>query len=470
MTTKTTKQLKPLPPAICFSHRKGFMPTYKHAMTYAGKGGRVATIEDIVASRMANTPASDIWQESFTTMSAEYLGISRGGNRILIVAHGVGPLTKPDAVVRAYQHEQAKGRHSASSPVPTITNKEFWDLESGKYGEVYIIDFDDLCKRTAAEIVRSNLVFRLELSVAEALAEPLVMARLGKNAAEYLQHILKQSRRLHERQSDDPFCKDIRLITLQAVYDSVENWLKEGGEGAFAKLLDIGQLEEKAGYVDEDDDDSPECHYYDVFLSDYYWTDTAHLIGVQASAGDNMPEVYCPPSFENKLFQKYWPMIMEMNPTSKTKKIPFCGLTQIGDQWFTQHPIAGECRDYSGNPEFLVTESTRVHEGEKTFTAFNWSISAIRKTAPARANAYHQYGHTEGGKIRGGVRPDFHFYEVEVDTSHRLPPVNELEDDYATLLQVYGKHYSERKPRKRRGGHFEEEVFVKPRQYWGPFF
>lgn len=96
---------RPFAHAMAFYHQDGLPAAWKQAMKFAGKGGRLATMPDIIASRLETNPGEMPWETYFTTLTAEYLGFSKQGNRILIVAHGVGPMSTLEGVQKAYSWE-----------------------------------------------------------------------------------------------------------------------------------------------------------------------------------------------------------------------------------------------------------------------------------------------------------------------------------------------------------------------------
>ncbi|MEK7512280.1 MAG: hypothetical protein AAB575_04705, partial [Patescibacteria group bacterium] len=134
METKMRKRFS----AMAFYNPNGFVPAFKQAKAFAGKDGRVATLPDILEARLATKPGEYPWESYFTTMSAEYVGLSKAGNPIAIVAHGVGPMSTLDGVLVAYSHEfNDKERNQRGG---RISQEEFLKLESGAYGEVTIVD------------------------------------------------------------------------------------------------------------------------------------------------------------------------------------------------------------------------------------------------------------------------------------------------------------------------------------------
>ena len=97
---KTTE--KPVARAMAFFHQDGLPTAWKQATKFAGKDGRLATMPDIVAARLETKPGDPPWETYFTTLTAEYLGLSKQGNKILVVAHGIGPMSTLDGAIKAY--------------------------------------------------------------------------------------------------------------------------------------------------------------------------------------------------------------------------------------------------------------------------------------------------------------------------------------------------------------------------------
>ena len=184
MQNKKKEGTRVAPNAMAFYHDKGFVPAWKMAAKYAGKGGRIATVPDVWSARLATLkqalkmdwnymripPQCPPWEQYFTTMSAEYCGLSKGGNPILIVAHGIGPMAGFDGVLKAYSHQYKDKERDIRGGL--ISQEEFWKLEGGEYGEVAIVDLE-------AYLGRYRYPFIADLDLDESLADPLLQARLG---------------------------------------------------------------------------------------------------------------------------------------------------------------------------------------------------------------------------------------------------------------------------------------------------
>ena len=98
--------------AMGFFHMNGFVPSYRQATQFAREIGHVGSMLDVIDARLVTPPDSlkghypnnpSPWDQYYTTMSAEYVGMSTSGVKILIVAHGVGPMSNEKGVIDAYK-------------------------------------------------------------------------------------------------------------------------------------------------------------------------------------------------------------------------------------------------------------------------------------------------------------------------------------------------------------------------------
>jgi hypothetical protein len=128
---------------MAFYHQDGFNAAWKQSEKFIGKDGRFATMPDIVAARLATKPGDLPWETYFTTLTAEYLGQGKNGNPILIVAHGIGPMSTLNGIRKAYSYQYKDKTRSHQGG--QITVQEFLNLEARKYGEVSIIDLKKYC-------------------------------------------------------------------------------------------------------------------------------------------------------------------------------------------------------------------------------------------------------------------------------------------------------------------------------------
>ncbi|MDR3616632.1 MAG: hypothetical protein P4L53_23935 [Candidatus Obscuribacterales bacterium] len=416
-------------PAMAFYNPEGFVPAWRTALAYAGHGGRVATLPDIIAARLGSASNEPLppWNVYFTTASAEYLGKGANGRLILIVAHGVGPLANIDGLLRAYSHEykdRDRNRHGGR-----ITQAEFLKLERGEYGPVSIIDFQEY----------SNLYahpFQQRLSVSEALADPLVAARLGpqykkyirRHAAESTKYMRAYNREITGRVQTyvDPTILEMRA----ASHTSYRARMPEEGF-AFAHLLVIGQLVQRS-HEDHGGEDSLVC---DVHL--YEWWNGVRLVGVSGSASPNN----ILSTFSNLPVLKNRHPELFMKEVTEVTEVGFRALVSVEGTWFTSYLTKGTgVRSFV--PEFAVTKMEVLLKGPKTFSTassangdFEYNIADVERTAPLGANAFRFEGDVAyGGK--NGPTVGISFYRIEVDNTQRLRRDDELYNDVDLLVKL----------------------------------
>ena len=88
--------------AMAFFHGDGLPSAWKQAIKFAGPGGRIGTMLDVIASRTATVPGEAPWENYYTTLTGEYFGSTKQGTKIIIVAHGIGPMATLDGIQKAY--------------------------------------------------------------------------------------------------------------------------------------------------------------------------------------------------------------------------------------------------------------------------------------------------------------------------------------------------------------------------------
>jgi len=429
------------PTAMAFYHEDGFVPAWKQAARFAGNNGRIATLPDIIEARI-NTPlGSPAWEKYFTTMSAEYLGYSKGGNRILIVAHGIGPMSTLDGVVQAYSFEfkdQTRDHRGGR-----ITIEQFADLESGKYGEVSIIDFESY-------YLSYQYAFIQKLKLSWSKVDPLVRARLGPRAEEYLYIHARFATEWHKSEGHG---KVLNPYILQ-MNDESNCWYggyKECGNPdtaiispfldkdglPVAHLLSIGQISYSSGNTE---------NRFPDFMSDvscHAWHDGTRFLSV--CNGDPVQAIHEGPD-PRVLLRKNWQKLMV--PTGQTEQLGgFFTLMQYDGKTFTMYEKAGERID-THEPEFLVTKITPVgrqvpHKFETTVGGyhgfFKYGVKEVKAIAPRGANAYSLPGEIKVRWHKGNPthhRTPVKFFRIEIDPTKRLMRAHDLLGNYELMMSL----------------------------------
>lgn len=444
--------------AMAFHHQDGLPAAWKQTQKFVGKDGRMATMPDIIASRIETKPGDVPWEMYFTTTTAEYFGYTRQGVPILIVAHGVGPMSNIDGICKTYSwqyKDQSRKRRGGR-----ITEKEFWDLEAGKFGEVNIVDITSYFKRYKYPLIQT-------LRTSEALMDPLVKARFGSETEKYLLAHAAHARAWHrERAGITPEKKSgakdrdhRRFVSRQQ-----NQHAKDGAEGSDPFIIKVGGaancfygdpqigFQRDEGYafghlisagslcnVQREDNESlvgdTDCHE---------WSNGVRMVGIPANV-DIRSGLHPGPN-PYTLLRKHWKdLLVPLEHTGNPITIGFCGLVEVSNQWFTQYPKEGERMD-TGEPEYVVTTLEKIGEPIQFRTTvggyhgfFKFGLKEVQAIAPPNANAYHFV--TEPVNEWNGGNPTHQtcmvqFYHAKVDTSKRLIRRDKLAHDYDALMQL----------------------------------
>lgn len=416
--------------------------SWQRAYSYAGIGGRVATLPDIAAARV--TALADhkqwsrrgIWRSYVTTTSAEYLGVSKGGNRILIVAHGVGPLSQPSDYDRVYQ-KRGKDRPSKRG---AISREEFLALESGKYGDVAIVEYDPIFDRYEypfTEAVGGDLLHN----------DPWFKARIGPRWEEFLEAHVKADAeygksgeagvRPGERTAKFPPIIEMEGPKNEASYglrewngyarrtfETVNEWLDDGM--ALAHLISVGQA--MATHF-------PEYRPRAVLstqLSTHSNGDGTRFVGMPQDTTADFTAVEA-----HNILRRHWRDLMI---PVKGKPSRLRHLMEYGDGWFAQTLKKGECMD-TGVPEHPVKSMREIGPGVfRTviggyYGFLKYGIHEVEAITPVGANAYVV------GDARIVDDGKFHevpvtFYNAEIDYTRRLMTDAEIEADAALVTRL----------------------------------
>lgn len=428
---------KPFAHAMAFYHQDGLPSAWQQAMKFAGKGGRLAIMPDIIAARLETKPGEMPWETYFTTLTAEFLGFSRAGNRILIVAHGIGPMSTLDGVQRAYSWEyKDKERNRRGG---RITAQEFLDLEAGKFGEVDIVDFEPYCRLYQYPFLQT-------LRVSQAMTDPVLKARFGPQAEQYVQAHAVAARTWHREQASldcrrsqhmrdgaegsDPFIIRLECAANCCYTFGPRHGHREIEDGyAIAHLLSTGTLCHLHHEGNESLTNDVSCHE---------WWNGVRVVGIQAGGSIRSGLNKGPDAYE--LLRKNWRDLLV--PAKKQKEVGFCALVQIDKQWFTQYPKVGERMD-TWEPEHVVSSAKKIGRPVLFRTTgcgsvfFKFGVNEVKAIASSNANAYF---FVDEPMPKG----DDHvcmvqFYRIEADTSKRLVRADKLAHDYDTMMRLLAK-------------------------------
>jgi hypothetical protein len=424
--------------AVAFYHQNGFVPAFEQASKFAGSYGRVATLPDIISARLNTPPAKELgtfnsrnpspWDQYFTTMSAEYVGLTKTGAKVIIVAHGVGPMATSKGVVEAYRYHFSDKTRSRRGG--RISRSEFLKLESGAYGDVSVIDFESYTRRRQYPFIsalRSN----------EAMDDPLVLARLGPQAKKYLRRHTALARRWHKQEHPQAIIEHPFIMTMRDESNCPYQHVKIDEDLALAHLLSIGQIANVHGW----EGDHPVTHW-SCDVTGHGWHDGTRLVGVRTGEVANIfrgPDAH-------QLLRKKWSILMELSGIESTESGSYVLTKMSDDTWFTQVDKVGGAMD-TGEPEFKVISIEPIGKPVKFSTPvchyhgfFKYHKCEALAALPEGANAYVLVGnpaniYEDGNPVRQVcmIQP----YRVVVDMTQRLARESNLINDYDRLMRLY---------------------------------
>ena len=428
------KKEVPQIPGMAFYHKDGLVPAWKQATRFAGEGGRIATLPDIINARLSTSPGSAPWERYFTATSAEYLGTSLGGNRILIIAHGVGPMSTLDGILKAYSWEfKDKDRNRRGG---RISREEFLKLESGSFGPVEIVDFNKVMNWHKYSFY--HFMTRKEA----ATLNPLVRARLGISYEAYLERHHNFAREFSLKQYNEMVEEPI-IITMGDASNCPYGVMKVIDGQAIAHLLSISGLGNwqlpRNDYPNGSRGGSLGCE-----VNCHEWWDGVRLASIRA--GVVVINIHAGVDDVGELLRHNWQTLMK--PVSPPANVVFRILIKVGKNWFTEYLKRGASMD-TGEPEFHVTSLEKIGKPVEFVTImggyhmfFRYDIKEVKAIAPRDANTYTLVGDPETVYHEGNPkyhRASIQFYRAEIDTSQRLTREDELINDHETLMSLVVK-------------------------------
>lgn len=408
---------------VAFYNSDGLVPAWNMAAKCAGKEGRIATLPDIIRARMHSPLGTPAWETYFTTNSAEYFGIGKKGRPIIIVAHGIGPMSTWDGAMKAYSYQFKDKTRSRRGG--RISQKEFLDLEDGKFGEVGTVDF--------AKYQRMyQYPFREHLTRVDCYLDPLAKIRLGNDAKKYFDRHAAFATQWHAEQGhgnvEDPFILQMGIDSNCYYHPN-----QLDGTVALGHLLSCGRLTQS--YLSGENYPRHASLVNDV--SCHGWNDGTRLVAVTTKG-----ELTGIKDFTTgDLLRTHWKSLFR--PVQGTVERSFFVLEELDTGvWFTQCEKKGESLD-TGEAEFRVTSMEPIGEptGFKTTVGghpvfLKYGINEAAAIAPPGANAYAICGEPQIVDDQKYHWVPVQFYKVTVDTSQRLVRDKELENDFDTVNRL----------------------------------
>lgn len=421
---------------MAFRHPDGLVPAWKAAAAFAGPGGRIATLPDVIDARLATPAGTAPWGMYFTTATGEYYGTTRGGVPVLAVAHGIGPLATLEGCVEAYSYALRDNgdRRKSGGRIP---REAFHALLDGTYGEVAVVELLPF-------LARYEYPFG-SLTLEQALEEPLVAARLGgrERAAAYLarhqaiDEAYAQELGPRRRQgrvagivcmAEDSNSHSYDIpVSKGRGFEHVPRRVEDGL--AFAHLLAIGQL------TNTQEASAARAHVQ-TEVSPHDWHDGARFAGwrANAAAGDihqgvdvSKAVARCP----DLLWRDHGGPVPALDV-----------LVRVGEGWFTAYPKEGARLD-TGLPMHRVLSMEPVGGAAAFETTeggyggwLKYDVSEVLAIAPEGADAYALEGDAESVEGTGMLRQGVRFYRVTADRTRRLATPEEVQSDAALVERI----------------------------------
>lgn len=430
---------------MAFYHPKGLVESWSVAEAFAGKGGRIATVGDILDSRIVSPSHSPAWTHYFTTSSAEYYGKTRTGIPVLAILHGTGPLSTLDGCLEARRIGEADSRRQ-SSGAGRIPRATFLDVLDGKHGDPHVVELAPFLERYEHPFC--------SLTLEQAVREPLVAARFGgeeRIAAVLARQALIDEEYARERSGLKP--ESPRLLRLEedsnhSPYDRLER--REGAGGflhlprevedglAYAHLLAIGQLTNMH-------ESGASRAFVQFNIGPHSWNDGTRFAGWRKGA---RPGVIASVSGEASFGRISRDLLWIADDAAGE---PLETLTEVEDgDLFSQYPKEGVRMD-SGAPRHAVVSKEAIGDPVPFETTvggyygfFKYGVSEIAAIAPAGANAYLLVGGIHLVDDAKRQRTQVQFFRASFDRSRRLRRQDEIMGDADLMVQIAAARQSRR--------------------------
>ena len=421
------------PDAMAFHDCDDLGAAFRQARAFAGEGGRVATMADIVDARLATTSDEYPWGTYFTGVSTEFYGRSPAGHLVLAVLHGGGPMGDPEGAVATYAAGKPSARHERD-PAGRIPVERFHRILSGHEGPVEVVD-------AKAYMALYEYPYGL-VTADEARRDPLVSARLGGRARAdaFVDRMMAENDAMHgedhrrERRDMVLAVRDSNNLPYHTFLDGPGMVMapRPVDDGtAMARLLSMAMLVCSSGGRAHGTDMQVEVDPTDAGQG-------ARFVGLRKGA---VPGAIHPGFSHAAAVREGLPGIWTTcDPALKVGLSPLC---RVGGKTFTQVPKDGVAMD-TGMPRHPVDHVERIGDAVRVEVptagyhgVFRYDIGAVRAVAPAGAVAYDIDGIGVGDDGRT-QHASVTFYRGRVDGSRRLLTREEVAADVDLLVSLAG--------------------------------
>lgn len=151
----------------------------QRSSVFLDQGFHIATMPEIASIRAVSEIDSLVWNRFFTSATVEYFGLTQKGIPMYLVAHCIGPVDTISKANAFYNHKVKSSNHSYWSGM-VLSREYFLKLENGFYGKVSAVNYVN-------HALMYKYPFCEPLKASQALDDPLVLARLGDSAQDYVE-------------------------------------------------------------------------------------------------------------------------------------------------------------------------------------------------------------------------------------------------------------------------------------------
>lgn len=392
---------------MMFEHDESLSGALAEADGFIDRGGRIASMLDLVDALLAAKPRDPIWHQTMTVNTGLYIGLNSRKELVLVVGHGRGPL----ACERSFLPPGSAD--NGWMPIPT---SEFQALLAGRYGPVSVIDL----KKYPPPKVDSAYEALYQM---EAVSHPMIRQVFGPRTHELFARLNEIMREAYQWSAP--------LVGLRDLIRSARKEMAREGRpcGCLLSLSGLAKQSMPRPLVE---------------LSSHADGQTTRIIAVRQRG--RLGRVYPGPREIGRRFPELLPQLFRADeqPGPRPK---VWNLVRFDGIWFTgQRRRPGEMSDRS-EPEYVVKQATRrlatvsfrtTTKKRKDRLEFDQRVMAAI-AAKHQANAYRVRGPVRRETIAGAgttLVVEVELYRVAVRTEKRLPTWEEVSQDWDALLSL----------------------------------
>jgi hypothetical protein len=164
--------------ALAFHHERGYAAQRELAISFAGEGGRIATVEDVVNARLSSGIHHNPWTHTIITDSRAYCGYTKSGVPLMVITHGNGPTPIAQSELSFWKRLEYTNKEGEG-----IEQDIFESLLAGDFGDVTIVDLKAYKNASVWREGRGSNRYNFE----EASKDEIVRAFFGREVDAFLE-------------------------------------------------------------------------------------------------------------------------------------------------------------------------------------------------------------------------------------------------------------------------------------------